>query len=73
MARRIWANGQPGNTPLTAQRLNEMEDDIERALAGSSASATNLQLDTDGIPYYELGAVGGPSLQADTDGVPYFN
>lgn len=73
MARRQWLDGQPGNTPLTAARLNQMEDDIEAALLGSSAAATNVLLDTDGTPYYELGAVGGPSIQADTDGVPYFN
>ena len=32
MAKRNWADGQVGNTPLTAARLNDLEDDIEAAL-----------------------------------------
>lgn len=32
MARRLWANGLIGNTPLTAARLNSLEDDVEAAL-----------------------------------------
>lgn len=32
MAKRLWADGQTGNTPLTAARLNAQEDDIEAAL-----------------------------------------
>lgn len=31
MARRTWANGSEGGTPLSADALNEMEGDIERA------------------------------------------
>ncbi|NWL32990.1 hypothetical protein [Paenarthrobacter nitroguajacolicus] len=32
MARRTWANGIIGNTPLNAARLNDLEEDLEAAL-----------------------------------------
>ncbi|UXM90961.1 hypothetical protein [Paenarthrobacter sp. JL.01a] len=32
MARRNWNNGVIGNTPLSAERLNSLEDDLEAAL-----------------------------------------
>lgn len=32
MAKRNWANGVLGNTPLTAERLNALEDDLEAAM-----------------------------------------
>jgi hypothetical protein len=32
MSRRNWADGPIGNTPLTAARLNDLEDDLEAAL-----------------------------------------
>ena len=32
MARRTWANGVIGGTPLDASRLNDLEDDLETAL-----------------------------------------
>ncbi|MGO4143728.1 hypothetical protein AB4Y77_01470 [Paenarthrobacter sp. YAF11_1] len=32
MARRNWENGLIGNTPLTAARLNDLEDDVEAGL-----------------------------------------
>lgn len=32
MARRNWTNGVIGNTPLSAERLNSLEDDLEAAL-----------------------------------------
>lgn len=32
MAKRNWANGVLGNTPLDAARLNDMEDDLEASL-----------------------------------------
>lgn len=32
MARRNWNNGVIGNTPLSAERLNDLEDDLEAAL-----------------------------------------
>jgi hypothetical protein len=32
MAKRDWADGVIGNTPLSASRLNELEDDLEAAL-----------------------------------------
>lgn len=32
MARRNWADGVIGNTPLSAARLNELEDDLEDAM-----------------------------------------
>lgn len=33
MARRVWANGSEGGTPINAANLNGMEDDIEAALS----------------------------------------
>ncbi|KII27150.1 hypothetical protein M707_23505 [Arthrobacter sp. AK-YN10] len=32
MARRTWNDGVIGNTPLSAARLNDLEDDLEAAL-----------------------------------------
>lgn len=32
MAKRNWADGVLGNTPLNAARLNDLEDDLESAL-----------------------------------------
>ncbi len=32
MTRRNWTNGVIGNTPLSAERLNSLEDDLEAAL-----------------------------------------
>ena len=38
---------------------------------GGGGSASNVGLDTDGVPYYEIGA-SGTTIEADTDGVPFF-
>lgn len=32
MARRTWNDGVIGNTPLSAERLNALEDDLEQSL-----------------------------------------
>ena len=32
MAKRTWTDGVIGNTPLSAARLNDLEDDLETAL-----------------------------------------
>ena len=43
MARkRTWANGAVGNTPLNAERLNAMEDDLDAALVQAAADPSAL-------------------------------
>jgi hypothetical protein len=37
MAKRNWADGVIGNTPLSAARLNALEDDVETALTTLAA------------------------------------
>lgn len=37
MARRTWSDGVIGNTPLSASRLNALEDDLEAALVQLAA------------------------------------
>lgn len=32
MPKRTWSDGELGNTPLSAARLNQLEDDLEAAL-----------------------------------------
>jgi hypothetical protein len=38
---------------------------------GSGGGVSNVALDTDGVPYFEVGA-SAATISADTDGVPYF-
>ena len=40
MAKRTWLDGQVGNTPITAARLNDLEEDVEAALAGAGSGTT---------------------------------
>ena len=37
MAKRTWADGQTGNTPLNAARLNALENDLDAALTALAA------------------------------------
>ena len=66
-----------------AQKANDLLDGVLTRLGaaeasiragggtGGGGSASNVGLDTDGVPYYEIGAT-GTTISADTDGVPYF-
>lgn len=42
MARRNWADGALGNTPLNASRLNALEDDLDAALVQLSREPESL-------------------------------
>lgn len=53
MARRLWANGPNGKTPVNAERLNGMEDDIEEALSGT------ITPDPDDPGFFLIGATNG--------------
>jgi hypothetical protein len=48
MARRVWHDGIFGNTPLSAERLNQMEDDIEQALSQTGQGQEQAPADFDG-------------------------
>lgn len=56
MARkRTWANGATGNTPLNAERLNSLEDDVDAALVQAAADPSALfagavMVDANGAP-----------------------
>lgn len=56
MARkRTWANGATGNTPLNAERLNALEDDLDDALVQAAADPSALfagavTIDANGAP-----------------------
>lgn len=55
MPRRVWADGVLGNTPLSAARLESLEDDLEAALLQlardpESLFAGYITRDTDGAP-----------------------
>lgn len=50
MPNRTWADGQAGNTPLNAARLNGIETDIQAALDGSVIP------DPDNPGFYLIGA-----------------
>ena len=39
MAKRNWLDGQVGNTPITAARLNDLEEDVEAALAAATGGS----------------------------------
>lgn len=47
--KRIWANGPNGRTPVNAERLNGMEDDITQALEG------RVKPDPDNPGFYLIG------------------
>lgn len=42
MARRSWNDGVIGNTPLSASRLNDLEDDLEAALVALARNPDTL-------------------------------
>ena len=55
MAKRTWADGQTGNTPLNAARLNALESDLEAALTALAAVPEALfsgavNVDANGVP-----------------------
>ena len=55
MARRTWADGSTGNTPLNAARLNALEADIENALLALARDPSQLftgtvTIDANGTP-----------------------
>lgn len=55
MAKRNWADGLLGNTPLSAARLNEVETDLESALLQLSRDPSllfsgSVTVDVDGAP-----------------------
>lgn len=55
MPKRFWANGQAGNTPLDADRMNALESDLDAALAAlardpESLFAGAVTYDSNGAP-----------------------
>lgn len=58
MVRRIWQNGAEGGTPLTAEALNSLEDDVEESLNLSTSFRLNVGAVTTGV----AGASLGPKL-----------
>lgn len=55
MPKRLWSDGVLGNTPLSAERLNALEDDLDAALVALARDPEALfggavTRDTDGAP-----------------------
>lgn len=55
MAKRTWTDGVIGNTPLSASRLNDLEDDLEGALLALARTpealfAGSVTVNGDGAP-----------------------
>lgn len=55
MPKRTWADGQTGNTPLNAARLNALENDLDAALHALAAVPEALfsgavSVDANGVP-----------------------
>lgn len=55
MPKRTWADGQTGNTPLNAARLNALESDLDAALTALAAVpealfAGSVTVDANGVP-----------------------
>lgn len=52
MAKRTWLDGQVGNTPITAARLNDLETDVEAALAAVGTAGPTLVPDPENPGLY---------------------
>lgn len=78
MAKRNWVDGQMGNTPLNAARLNAQENDIEAALVQLASDPSLLftgaiTLNADGAPLSAsvVWPDGSPGVYAGTASVTF--